>query len=89
MRRERLRELQFKFHSAPAHDNSVAWLGGALCGAACAAGAGGAGGAGGGGGAGGEARGVSREAYVRARRLRDWPCLLHNTPPAHPHWALQ
>ncbi|CAK1593622.1 unnamed protein product [Parnassius mnemosyne] len=86
--RERLGQLQFKFHSAPAHDNSVAWLGGALCGAACGAG-GGAGAAGGGAWAGEAARGLARDAYARAPRLRDWPSLLHNTPPHHPHWALQ
>ncbi|XP_050354791.1 actin-related protein 10 [Nymphalis io] len=32
--RECLRISKFKFHTAPAHDNSVAWVGGALCGAA-------------------------------------------------------
>ncbi|KPJ10690.1 Actin-related protein 10 [Papilio machaon] len=84
--KERLRELEFKFHSAPAHENSVAWVGGALCGAACA---GGGAGAGAGAGAGGEGRGVSRETYARTRRLRDWACLLHNTPPSHPHWDMQ
>ena len=36
----------------------------------------------------GGARSLARDVFARARRLRDWPCLLHRTPPAHPHWAL-
>ncbi|XP_026483197.2 actin-related protein 10 [Vanessa tameamea] len=32
--RDRLRVSKFKFHTAPAHDNAAAWVGGALCGAA-------------------------------------------------------
>ncbi|CAH2055018.1 unnamed protein product, partial [Iphiclides podalirius] len=71
---ERMRGVRFAFHGAPAHDSCAPWLGGALCGAALAADA---------------ARGLARDAYARARRLRDWPCLLHNTPPHHPHWALE
>ncbi|XP_050664464.1 actin-related protein 10 [Leptidea sinapis] len=35
----------------------------------------------------GGGRALSREMYLRDRRLRDWPCLLHNTPPEHPHWG--
>ncbi|CAH0730818.1 unnamed protein product, partial [Brenthis ino] len=67
----KLQIKEFKFHSAPAHDNAVAWAGGALCGAAD-----------------GGARALARDVYARARRLRDWPCLLHRTPHDHPHWAL-
>lgn len=66
---ERLHITQFKFHSAPAQDNAVAWVGGAVLGAGEA----------------GAARATPREAYVRDRRLRDWVCLLDNTPPHHPH----
>ncbi|XP_039760271.1 actin-related protein 10 [Pararge aegeria] len=65
---ERVR-ADFRFHSAPAPPNAVAWLGGALAGAAD-----------------GGARALARDAYLRAPRLRDWPCLLHTTPPAHHHW---
>lgn len=68
----RLRLGEFKFHRAPAHDMSCAWLGGALCGAGEA-----------GGGAGG-GRLLSRDVYCRERRLRDWVNLLDNTPPHHP-----
>ncbi|XP_068619594.1 actin-related protein 10 [Battus philenor] len=71
---ERLRGVQFMFHSAPAHDNCTAWVGAALAGAACATDI---------------TRGTARDVYTRARRLRDWPCLLHNTPPHHAHWGLQ
>ncbi|XP_041982581.1 actin-related protein 10 [Aricia agestis] len=64
----RLKIPTFKFHTAPAHDNSVAWLGGALLGAAD-----------------GGARALPRDRFAQRRRLRDWPDLLHNTPPGHPH----
>ncbi|KAI8437796.1 hypothetical protein MSG28_012025 [Choristoneura fumiferana] len=74
---DRLHLTSLKFHSAPAHANSVAWLGGA------AAGGGGAG-AGRRGPAGGDARAGGRDAWLRARRLKDWVCLLDNTPPDHP-----
>lgn len=66
---ERLHIREFKFHSAPAHDNAVAWVGGAVLGAGDA----------------GAARATPRDVYVRERRLRDWVCLLDNTPPRHPH----
>ncbi|XP_023935233.1 actin-related protein 10 [Bicyclus anynana] len=66
---ERVRVEEFKFHSPPAPLNAVAWVGGALAGAAD-----------------GGARALARDAYLRAPRLRDWPCLLHTTPPAHHHW---
>lgn len=65
----RLHVREFKFHRAPAQDGAAAWLGGALLGAGEA----------------GAARALPREAYARARRLRDWVCLLDNTPPHHPH----
>ncbi|XP_047034449.1 actin-related protein 10 [Helicoverpa zea] len=64
----RLHVRTFKFHTAPAQPNSVAWLGGALLGAGEA----------------GAARAQAREQYAREPRLRDWVCLLDNTPPAHP-----
>lgn len=66
---ERLHISEFKFHSAPAHDNSVGWLGGALAGAGDA----------------GATRAMSRDVYVRDKRLKDWVCLLDNTPNDHPH----
>ncbi|XP_075985038.1 actin-related protein 10 [Anticarsia gemmatalis] len=66
---ERLHVREFKFHTAPAHDNAVAWVGGAVLGAGEA----------------GAARATPRELYARERRLRDWVCLLDNTPPHHPH----
>lgn len=66
---ERLHIGEFKFHSAPAHDNSVAWLGGALAGAGDA----------------GATRAMPRDVYVRDKRLKDWVCLLDNTPNDHPH----
>ncbi|XP_059058773.1 actin-related protein 10 [Achroia grisella] len=59
----------FKFHRAPAHENACAWAGGALGGAADSAGG----------------RATARDQYARRRRLRDWVCLLDNTPPDHPH----
>ncbi|XP_053615567.1 actin-related protein 10 [Plodia interpunctella] len=65
---EHLYIQSFKFHSAPAHCNTTAWVGGAVGGAE-----------------GGAARALSREAWARARRLRDWVCLLDNTPHDHPH----
>lgn len=66
---ERLHIREFKFHTAPAHDNSVAWLGGALAGAGDA----------------GATRAMARDVYVRDKRLKDWVCLLDNTPNDHPH----
>ncbi|XP_013186077.2 actin-related protein 10 [Amyelois transitella] len=66
---ERLYVQTFKFHTAPAHDNIVAWVGGALGGAADA----------------GAARALPRDVWTRSQRLRDWVCLLDNTPPDHPH----
>lgn len=69
----RLMVRTFKFHRAPAHDNACAWAGGALGGAADAAGT----------------RATPRDVYARRRRLRDWVCLLDNTPPDHPHHAHQ
>ncbi|XP_034835799.1 actin-related protein 10 isoform X1 [Maniola hyperantus] len=66
---ERICVSEFKFHTAPAPLNAVAWAGGALGGAAD-----------------GGARALPRDAYLRAPRLRDWPCLLHTTPPHHHHW---
>ncbi|KAF9804427.1 hypothetical protein SFRURICE_014347 [Spodoptera frugiperda] len=62
---------EFRFHSAPAPANAVAWLGGAVLGAGEA----------------GAGRVLAREQYAREPRLRDWVCLLDNTPPAHPHRA--
>lgn len=62
---------EFKFHAAPAPNNAVAWLGGAVLGAGEA----------------GAGRVLAREQYAREPRLRDWVCLLDNTPPAHPHRA--
>ncbi|XP_072933629.1 actin-related protein 10 [Epargyreus clarus] len=35
----------------------------------------------------GGGRALPREQYARAVRLRDWDCLLHNTPRDHPHWT--
>ncbi|CAG9557922.1 unnamed protein product [Danaus chrysippus] len=35
----------------------------------------------------GGSRALLRDVYCRSRRLRDWPCLLHTTPPDHHHWA--
>ncbi|XP_049871483.1 actin-related protein 10 [Pectinophora gossypiella] len=66
---ERLHIQEFKFHTAPAHDNSVAWLGGALAGAGDA----------------GATRAMPRDVYVRDKRLKDWVCLLDNTPNDHPY----
>lgn len=66
---ERLHIREFKFHTAPAHDNSVAWLGGALAGAGDA----------------GTTRAMGRDVYIRDKRLKDWVCLLDNTPNDHPH----
>ncbi|KAJ8708964.1 hypothetical protein PYW07_008790 [Mythimna separata] len=60
---------EFKFHSPPAHENTCAWVGGAVLGAGEA----------------GAARALPREHYAREPRLRDWVCLLDNTPPQHPH----
>ncbi|XP_063618093.1 actin-related protein 10 [Cydia splendana] len=71
---ERLHLTSLKFHTAPSHWNCVAWLGGALLLAGAGAGAG----------AGEAARAAPREAFLRERRLRDWVCLLDNTPPHHP-----
>ncbi|KAJ2949630.1 hypothetical protein O0L34_g15555 [Tuta absoluta] len=66
---EKLWIQEFKFHTAPAHDNSVAWLGGALAGAGDA----------------GATRAMPRDVYIRDRRLKDWVCLLDNTPNDHPY----
>ncbi|XP_063832248.1 actin-related protein 10 [Ostrinia nubilalis] len=65
---ERLCVRTFKFHKSPSHENSTAWAGGALGGAADAGGA----------------RALARDVFVRERRLRDWACLLDNTPADHP-----
>ncbi|XP_045454476.1 actin-related protein 10 [Melitaea cinxia] len=35
----------------------------------------------------GGARALPRDVFARARRLADWPSLLHCTPRHHPHWA--
>ncbi|XP_045519379.1 actin-related protein 10 [Pieris brassicae] len=37
------------------------------------------------GGADGGGRAEPRDVYLRTQRLRDWACLLHNTPPDHHH----
>ncbi|KAH9644755.1 hypothetical protein HF086_015514 [Spodoptera exigua] len=60
---------EFKFHDAPSAANACAWLGGAVLGAGEA----------------GAARAMPRDQFARAPRLRDWVCLLDNTPPGHPH----
>ncbi|KAL0819148.1 hypothetical protein ABMA28_008403 [Loxostege sticticalis] len=66
---DRLCIREFKFHKSPTHDNTVAWCGGAVGGAADA----------------GATRALPRDVFARTRRLRDWACLLDNTPPHHPH----
>ncbi|GBP70196.1 Actin-related protein 10 [Eumeta japonica] len=66
---ESIHVRHFRFRTAPAHDNYVAWLGGALVGAGEAL----------------AARALPRDQFARQRRLRDWVNLLDNTPSDHPH----
>ncbi|XP_034254968.1 actin-related protein 10 [Thrips palmi] len=60
---ERLKIRSFQFHSPPAKGNYTAWLGGAIYGATDFV----------------TIKSLSKEAYLRERKVPDWVSLIHNT----------
>lgn len=56
----------FKFHVAPAKENYVAWLGGAIFGGTDLI----------------NARSLSKESYIKDPRVPDWSNLMFNTSPS-------